>query len=262
MGKDASASAHGHWQSQVRGDVPGHGHSHGNGQPGPAVRAAKERWLGSLWPFVRAQLPAAPARVVEIGCGRLGGFVPRLERAGYQATGVDPDAPEAPGYCRAEFERYEPAEPADAIIACTSLHHVADLDEVLSMVEYALVPGAPVVVVEWARERFDEATARWAFGRLPPPGDEPRWLHQQQVQWRESGRPWEPWCRSWAESENLYDGQEVLRGLTARFGPGDVRYGPYFCPELAGVSESDEQAAIDSGQIQANRIDYVGRRLG
>ena len=36
--------------------------------------------------------------------------------------------------------------------------------------------------------------------------------------------------------------------------------GPYFFADLAGVSEVDEQAAIDAGQIQANRIQYVGRR--
>jgi SAM-dependent methyltransferase len=256
MGKDAGVSSHGHGHSHEHGNA----HEHGYRQSGDAGRAAKERWLAALWPFVLAQLPAPRARVVEIGCGSLGGFVPRLDGAGYQATGVDPEAPDEPGYCRTEFERYEPPEPADAIIACVSLHHVADLDEVLSMVEYALAPGGRVVIVEWARERFDEATARWAFDRLPPPGDEPSWLHEQHSQWRASGRPWEPWCRSWAESENMYDGHEVLRGLTARFGPGDVSYGPFFFSELAGTSEADEQAAIDSGQIQANRIDYVGRR--
>ncbi len=35
-----------------------------------------ERWLATLWPLVRTRLPAAPARVVEVGCGPLGGFVP------------------------------------------------------------------------------------------------------------------------------------------------------------------------------------------
>jgi hypothetical protein len=34
----------------------------------------------------------------------------------------------------------------------------------------------------------------------------------------------------------------------------------YFFPDLAGVSGGDEQAAIDAGEIQANRIAYVGRR--
>jgi hypothetical protein len=120
-----------------------------------------ELWLAAGWPLVRAGLPAAPARVVEIGCGPLGGFVPVLRSAGYDAAGVDPEALEGPWYNRAEFERYEPPRPAHALVACTSLHHVADLGEV---------------------------------------------------------------------------------------------------PDLAGVSDGDEQAAIDAGEIQANRIAYVGRR--
>src|ERR1039457_100832 len=72
-------------------------------------------------------------------------------------------------YCRVEFERYDLPQPAGAIVACTSLHHVADLGAVLDLVDAALVPGGLLVVVEWARERFDEATARWCFIRLPRP---------------------------------------------------------------------------------------------
>jgi hypothetical protein len=37
-----------------------------------------DRWLAAVWPFVRRQLPSAPARVLEVGCGPLGGFVPAL----------------------------------------------------------------------------------------------------------------------------------------------------------------------------------------
>ena len=67
-----------------------------------------------MWPFVRGWLPAPPAAVVEIGCGPLGGFVPMLRSAGFDASGVDPEAPEGPWYHRAAFERYEPAGPAAA----------------------------------------------------------------------------------------------------------------------------------------------------
>ena len=54
-------------------------------------------------------------------------------------------------------------------MACTSLHHVADLGDVLDGVGAALAPDGALVVVEWAWERFDEATARWCFARLAPP---------------------------------------------------------------------------------------------
>jgi SAM-dependent methyltransferase len=219
-----------------------------------------EQWLAAMWPFVRSQLPAAPARVIEIGCGPLGGFVPMLAAAGYQATGVDPEAPAGPEYRQAEFEQSGLPGQAAAIVACTSLHHVADLREVLDLVRGTLLPGGRVVVVEWARERFDEATARWCFSRLAPPEDGHSFLHGQQEQWRESGQQWDAWCRSWAEAEGLHPGEDILRELVARFGPGTLSYGPYFFPELAGTSEADEQAAIDRGEIRANRIQYAGRR--
>ena len=221
-----------------------------------------ERWLATVWPLASAGLPPAPAHVLEIGCGPLGGFVPMLRSAGYTATGVDPEAPEQPGYVRAEFEHYRPPGPADAIVACTSLHHVADLPRVTDLMAAALRPGGAVVVVEWARERFDEATARWCFDRLPPPDGHAAWMHELREQWRDSGQPWDDFIGSWAESEGLHAGRDVLAELAARFESGPVSYGPYYFAELSGTSADDEQAAIDGGQIQANRILYLGIARG
>lgn len=219
-----------------------------------------ERWLTTLWPSVRAPLPDPPARVLEIGCGPAGGFVPMLQAAGYAATGIDPEAPGGPGYRQVEFERYQASQPADAIIACTSLHHVADLGQVLDLAAAALVPAGVAVVVEWARERFDDATAEWCFARLPAPGDERGWLNDRYEQWQASGRPWEAYCRAWADGEGLHAGGEIVRELQARFDTRELSYGAYFFADLRGTSEADELAAIEAGQILANRIQYHGRR--
>ncbi len=219
-----------------------------------------ERWLAAVWPFVRGSLPAAPARVAELGCGPLGGFVPMLESAGYEAAGIAPEAPRGPLYRQVGFERYDPPVRLDAFVACTSLHHVADLAAVLDLVDAVLVPGGVAVIVEWARERFDEATARWCFSRLPEPDGDPGWLHQRHAEWRESGQPWDAYLRSWAQAEGLHAGRDILDELDARFDSQPATYGPYFFADLAGTSQADEQAAIDSGLIQASRIQYVGRR--
>jgi len=88
--------------------------------------SADEIWLTATWPFVRDQLPRPPARVVELGCGEAGGQVTALLSAGYDATGVDPEAPEGPVYQRIPFEDYWPDTPLDAVIASLSLHHAAD----------------------------------------------------------------------------------------------------------------------------------------
>jgi SAM-dependent methyltransferase len=168
---------------------------------------AAERWLAAVWPVVRGRLPAPPAQIVEIGCGSLGGFVPILRSSGYKALGIDPEAPpDEEHYRRVEFERAELVQDLDAVVASTSLHHVADPAEVLDRITTTLAGGGTLVVVEWAWEDFDEATADWCFPRLGP--DETRgWLHP-------------------------------LRLLDERFERVHLARGPYFFPDLAEVTES------------------------
>jgi SAM-dependent methyltransferase len=213
-------------------------------------------WLGAVWPFVRGQLPPAPATVLEVGCGTLGGFVPALLDAGYHALGVDPEAPEGPCYRQIEFERYEPPQPVDCVVASLSLHHVTDLLKDL------LVADGVLVVVEWAWERFDEATARWCFARLvpPAPGAAPGWLHKHQERWAASGQPWDGYLRAWATAERLHPGEDIVRGLDARFDRQFYVEAPYLFAELATTSQAEEQAAIDAGLIQAGGIRYAATR--
>jgi SAM-dependent methyltransferase len=216
-------------------------------------------WLAAVWPFVRGQLPPTPATVLEVGCGTLGGFVPALLDAGYHAVGVDPEAPEGSGYRQIEFERYEPPQPVDCVVASLSLHHVADLKEVLDRLAARLVPGGVLVALEWAWERFDEATARWCFARLTPPtpGAAPGWLHKHQERWAASGQPWDGYLRAWATEERLHPGEDIVRGLDARFDRQFYVEAPYFFADLATTSQAEEQAAIDAGLLQAGGIRYA-----
>ena len=222
----------------------------------------EDAWLATVWPFVRDQLPSAPASVLEVGCGTLGGFVPVLLDGGYQAVGVDPEAPDGPNYQQIEFERYEPHQPVECVVASLSLHHVTDLGEALDRLPALLAPGGVLVVLEWARERFDEVTARWGFARLtsPAPGVEPSWLHKHQERWAASGQPWDGYLRAWAEEERLHPGDAIVRGLDARFDRRFYAEGPYLFADLADTSETEEQAAIDAGRIQAIGIRYAATR--
>ncbi|MDG4824081.1 methyltransferase domain-containing protein [Asanoa sp. WMMD1127] len=198
------------------------------------------RWLDATWPFVRAALPPAPARVVEIGCGPSGGFVPALLSAGHAADGVDPEAPAGAGFHQMEFERFAAPEPVDAVVACTSLHHVADLDVMVDRIAGALRPGGTVVVVEWARERFDERTARWCFDRLPAGGD--GWLHRHAARWRESGLAWADYLDGWAAAEGLHRADRIVAALRRRFVVRSLAAAPYFFADL-GLDEDDERRA-------------------
>jgi SAM-dependent methyltransferase len=198
---------------------------------------------------------------LRLAAGRWAAFIPALLDGGYNAVGVDPAAREGPYYQRVEVERYDAPWPVDSVVASTSLHHVGDLDKVLDRLKDLLVPGG-VLVVEWAWERFDEATARWCFARLGPlaPGVDPGWLHRHQERWAASGQPWDGYLRAWATEEGLHPGEEIVRGLDARFDRQLYVEGPYFFADLANTSEAEEQAAIDAGLIKAGGIRYAAMR--
>ncbi|MGZ4234423.1 MAG: class I SAM-dependent methyltransferase [Solirubrobacteraceae bacterium] len=209
-----------------------------------------------MWPSIRSWLPPAPASVVEIGCGSLGGFVPMLNADGYQAVGIDPAAPEGTAYRRIEFERTDLPARMDVAVASTSLHHVADPGAVLDKVAGGLEPGGLVIVVEWDWEAFDEDTARWCLERQPDPDG---WLRRRLDAWAESGQPWERAFQGWAVGHGLHSAGSLIAELDQRFERYVNRRGPYLFTELVDTTESDEQRAIDAGQIPALRVDYVGR---
>lgn len=215
-------------------------------------------WLATLWPTIRSSLPPPPATVVELGCGRHGGFVPALKDDGYEALGIDPVAPDGNSYRQVEFERSELPAQLNGLVACTSLHHVGDLVQVLDKVAGALAPGGVVVVVEWDWESFDETTARWCFERLEDPGGD-GWLEHQREEWRKSAKPWEEYVRGWAREHGIHTGARVIEELDRRLRRVRCSRGPYFFPDLAQTTEADELDAIDAGVIRATRIDYTGR---
>jgi SAM-dependent methyltransferase len=216
------------------------------------------RGLQDPLPRVPRLLP--PSHVLEIGCGSTGGFVPAMRESGYHAVGVDPAAPTEPVYYRTEFEQHERVGRLDAIVACTSLHHVGDIDHVLDRTAAALAPDGVLIVVEWAYETFDEATARWCFERLPD-GGEPGWLHGHRERWLASGQPWHAYLKNWAGRERLHSGHTMLQALQTRFQTRLIARAPYFFSELHPISEADEQAAVDAGEVRATGIRYVATSL-
>lgn len=219
---------------------------------------AQERWLAALYPAIRSYLPGPPGLLIELGCGPLGGFVPRLRGEGYETIGVDPVAPDGEGYQQTEFEQGDLPEAVAGVIACTSLHHVADPDAVLDRVAEVLAPGGRVVVVEWDWEGFDEATAHWSFERLDPSGPE-SWLTRHRDGWAASGQSWEDYLQGWATHHGLHSAARLVTGLDERFRRLSCTRGPYLFSELMGTGPDDELSSIEAGMIRALRVDYVGQ---
>jgi SAM-dependent methyltransferase len=223
--------------------------------------SSSEIWLAATWPFIRDQLPAPPARVIELGCGGAGGHVPALLRAGYDAMGVDPEAPEAPQYRREAFENYRPDGSVDTVVASLSLHHVEDLSVVLDHVSDLLRPGGSLVVIEWISEAFDDATAQWCFRRrLRDSTERGAWLARHHDEWVASDLPWESYVRGWLEHHGLHSAAAIRRELDTRFKATYESTGPYFFPDLLDADASVEQEAIDADEIRAGCLRYAGRR--
>jgi SAM-dependent methyltransferase len=188
--------------------------------------------------------------------------VPALLDDGYHAIGVDPAAPDGPDYRKVTFEEFDKPSGFDAVVASTSFHHVEDLDRVIERVADVLVPGGTVIVVEWAWERFDEATACWCFERLAslPVDDHPSWLQRHRDGWIESGKSWDNYFRDWVTEHGLHPAQAIVSALDARIKRRRLIEGPYFFSDLEHTTDGDEQSAIDSGLIRATGLRYVGVR--
>ena len=80
----------------------------------------------NLEPFVAAHLPAAPARVLEVGCGR-GALAHAMARLGHDVLAIDPGAPDGELFRCVSLEDLDDPGPFGAVVASRSLHHIHDL---------------------------------------------------------------------------------------------------------------------------------------
>ena len=118
--------------------------------------------------FVRAALPAAPARVLEVGAGD-GELAAALTEAGYEVVAIDPAA-EAANVRRVALHELDEV-PFDAAVAVVSLHHVEPLAESCERLAALVRPGGVLVVDEIDFERYDERAARWWLDHADHDGD-------------------------------------------------------------------------------------------
>ena len=170
--------------------------------------------------------------MLEIGCGDRGGVVPALLAAGYDATGVDPRAPDGERFVRGDYRDVEGRY--DAVVAGRVLHHVHPLDEGVDR----LVELAPLLVAdEFAWDLIDDPAKEWyetqhrlltAAGAAPPgPPSIDDWA------WRHA---------------DLHPHARLLAALRERYDEVAVEWVPYLHRWLGGpASEELESALVDAG---------------
>jgi SAM-dependent methyltransferase len=117
-----------------------------------------DRWWRGFDAVVADSVPLR-SRVLDVGCGA-GGLVECLAARGFDAVGVDPQAPRRPRLIQEQVEQVGSIGRFDAVCAVMTLHHV-QLDPVLAAIARLLRPGGRLLAYEFAWEEYDQRAASW-----------------------------------------------------------------------------------------------------
>jgi SAM-dependent methyltransferase len=189
--------------------------------------------------YVRAALPAPPARVLEVGAGD-GTLAAALRDAGYDVVAIDPAG--SPPVLPVALQDYEaPPRSFDAAVAIVSLHHVTPLGRSLRHLAGLLRRGARLVVDEFDGWAYDEAAAQW-------------WLSH-------TGEDMTPGDMIAGLREHVHPLTAIREALTAWFDvglpvPGAYLYRWKLDPALRG----EEEALIAAGTLPATGARFVAVR--
>jgi SAM-dependent methyltransferase len=194
-----------------------------------------------LLAFVRANLPAPPMRLLEIGAGD-GALARALAEAGYDVLAIDPEPAGADVRPVALHELEEPSASFDAAVAVTSLHHIVPLEGSLGRLAQLLRPDGVLVVDEFDVAAFDERAAEW-------------WLRQRHALGAVEHASAEELVGE--HRAHLHPLERIVAALEPHFHVGTPLYGPYLYRwDLDETLRHEEEDAIARAEIPA-----VGARL-
>jgi SAM-dependent methyltransferase len=196
--------------------------------------------------FVRAALPAAPARVLEVGAGR-GELAADMLAAGYDVVAIDPAGGPPPVRQLALLDVDGPASSFDAAVAVVSLHHVNPLPESLARLGYLVRPGGCLILDEFDVERLDERAAAW-------------WIEQGLEQRRE--RPQNTATFAEEMRAHLHPLARLAEALAPWFYVGEPVRGAYLHRwDLDPGLRDAEEALIAAGRLPATGARLVAVRV-
>lgn len=195
--------------------------------------------------FVRAALPPAPARLLEVGAGR-GELAADLLAAGYDVVAIDPAGGPPPVRQLTLVDVDGLAGSFDAAVAVVSLHHVNPLRESLARLGELVRPGGLVIVDEFDVARLDERATGW-------------WIEQGLEQRRE--RPQNAAAFAEEMRGHLHPLARLADALAPWFDVGEPVRGAYLHRwDLEPGLRDAEEALIAAGRLPATGARLVAVR--
>ena len=165
---------------------------------------------------------------------------------------IDPAAPDGELFRRIKLEELEGDERYDAVVTARTLHHITDLGPALDTIREYLRPSGVLVVLEFAWDRLDLATADWFYGQRRAVAAAHG--HEPPAGLDDCRREWE------AEHVGLHGYQALRSELDARFRERFFSWEPYLYRLLENgvAAEQLERGLIEAGAIRAVGWRYVG----
>jgi SAM-dependent methyltransferase len=193
--------------------------------------------------FVRASLPPAPARVLEVGAGD-GELAALLAATGYDVLAIDPAADAGSAHVEpiALLDVGAPDASFDAAVAMLSLHHLEPLGASCERLAALIRPGGRLVIDEIDFELLDERAAGW-------------WIEQRAAAGRE--HPHDAATMVAELDEHLHSLRAVRAALAPHFALGEPVRGAYLhrWGIDAGLRGAEEEL------IATGRMPAVGARM-
>jgi SAM-dependent methyltransferase len=192
---------------------------------------------------------AGRKRILDVGCGR-GLLAAKLGSEGLAVTALDRSLAHLEARATAnvtfierDFLEYE-AEPFEAILFVTSLHHIPDLDRALLRAHQLLLPGGLLIAEEFALEAPDVHTARWyyevqellALGGL----SSSHHTHSSNAQ-----SPQARWSDEHVETPPLHSGEAMATAVKKRFRILETTPGPFLYRHIChGIEATDRGGTL------------------
>jgi len=226
--------------------------------------------------FLLQHLPAAPARVLEIGCGR-GDLASLLVGEGYDVTVVDSSpvaVAQATGLGLDAYEANWPDFPGhdgrlfQAVVFSRSLHHIHPLDAALERAEEVLGEGGRLLVEDFAVEKMEPEPIAWYRKVVGPMRTRELIVDDDDclgVRLLERDDALERWR---SEHADLLEAQTILAEIGRRFDLRSAEDAPYLfrflAPALVGTVGGFDAlvrfVAKETDAIRDGQLTPIGRR--